>query len=124
MKHLRQFLNFDVNLFFASKTLTVVGISDLLDHETKAIVGKRVTCAITRDDTAYLPGKDGTAVSAGNLYEKFTVKVKYPHTVSVSPGDEVTLTNAVATVYGDYQNQLSVTAEGLEVIKHTAKGNG
>lgn len=63
------------------------------------------------------PGKDGAVGS--NVYEKVSVKVKYPHTVSVTPGDEVTLINAVATVYGDYQNQLSITAEGVEA-KHAS----
>ncbi len=123
MKHLRQFVNFDITAFLSAKTLVVVSVSDLTDHETRTIIGKRVTCAITRDDTVYLPSKDGSA-PASNIYEKLVIKVKYPYTVSVSPGDEVTLTNAVATVYGDYQNQLSITAEGLEVIKYTAKDKG
>lgn len=117
MKYLRQFLHFDLSAFLVAKTLTVISISDLLDHETKAPIGKRVTCAITRDDTVYAPGKDGAVGS--NVYEKVSVKVKYPHTVSVTPGDEVTLINATATVYGDFQNQLSIIAEGLEVVKHT-----
>lgn len=124
MKYLRQFIHFDLASFLADKTLTVVGISDLMDHDTKAIIGKRVTCAIIRDDTAYHPGKDGPAISAGNLYEKLSVKVKYPNTVSVTPGDEVTLINAVATVYGDFQNQLSIVSEGLEVIKRPNKDKG
>ncbi len=118
MKYLRQFLHFDLNTFLGEKTLVVVSISDLTDHETKSIVGKRVTCAITRDDTTYFPGKDGV-VSGSNIYEKVTVKVKYPHTVSVALGDEVTLINGVAVVYGDYQNQLSITADGLEAVPHT-----
>lgn len=124
MKYLRQFLHFDLSAFLSGKALTVVGISDLIDHDTKAIIGKRVTCAITRDDTAYLPGKDGSAPPVSNIYEKLAIKVKYPHTVSASIGDEVTLINAVATVYGDYQNQLSIVSEGLEVIKRPNKDKG
>lgn len=119
MKYLRQFTHFDLASFLADKTLTVVGISDLMDHDTKAIIGKRVTCAITRDDTAYLPGKDGSAPPVSNIYEKLAIKVRYPNTVSASIGDEVTLTNATATVYGDFQNQLSITAEGVEA-KHAS----
>lgn len=118
MKYLRQFVHFDLDRFFAGKTLVVVSISDLNDHETRAIIGKRVTCAITRDDTIYVPGKAGAAGS--NIYEKVNIKVKYPNTVSAAIGDEVTLINAVATVYGNYLDRLALVAEGLEVV-HSPK---
>lgn len=122
MKGLRQFLVFDCVRFFQDKSLVVVTISDLTDYDSSATIGKRVECAIIRDDTAYSPGKDGKTPT--NLYEKIIIKIKYPNTVNVSVGDEVTLVNPVGTVYGDYSNKLSISAEGVEAIKHANKDKG
>lgn len=115
MKYLWQFVHFDLDRFFAGKTLIVVSISDLRDHDTQAIIGKRVTCAITRDDTVYAPSKSRAIGS--NIYEKVNVKVKYPNTVSIAIGNEFTLISAVATVYGNHLDRLALVAKGLEVVQ-------
>ena len=66
MKGLRQFMTFDLSRFLEGKTLVATAINDLTDYDSGAIVGKKVECAIVRDDTAYTPGKDGAVVN--NLY--------------------------------------------------------
>lgn len=115
MKGLRQFMTFDLSRFLEGKTLVATAINDLTDYDSGAIVGKKVECAIVRDDTAYTPGKDGAVVN--NLYEKIVIKVKLPHTVDVAIGTEVVPANATAVVYGDYQNKLSITADGLKITR-------
>lgn len=112
MKALYQFEHFDLNGFLAGKSLAITAINDLTDYNSGTPIGKKVECAIVRDETKYAPSKDGGVVS--NLYEKLIVKIKLPHTVAnVAIGDEVVPINATATVYGDYRNKLSITAEGL-----------
>ena len=56
MKGLRQFMTFDLSRFLEGKTLVATAINDLTDYDSGAIVGKKVECAIVRDDTAYTPG--------------------------------------------------------------------
>lgn len=113
MKGLSQFLSFDLSRFLVGKTLVVVSISDLSEYGSDSVIGTKVECAIVRDDTVYAPGKDGAKVS--NLYEKVNIKIKYPHTVSAEVGAVVVPVNAIATVYGEFRNKLSITADGLEV---------
>ena len=67
---------------------------------------------IMQDKTIYAGVPDGEVVS--NLYEKIIVKI--PVKISVPMNVEVRLINAVATVFGEFRNQLSVTAENVEVI--------
>lgn len=120
MKGLKQFQYFDLERFLIGKTLVVVSIRDLTEYNSDAVIGKKVECAIVRDETDYAHGKDGEKVT--NLYEKLLVKVKYPHTVNAAIGDEVVLMNATATVYGEYANKLSILAEGVEAAGQKAKG--
>ena len=50
-----------------------------------------------------------------NLYEKLTVKI--PAKLNNLPMNaEVRLVNPEAIVYGEYRNQLSITAENIEVV--------
>lgn len=121
MKNLYQFITFDLESFLSGKTLLVTALAPLLDYSSGLTIGTKVECVITADDTVYRPSKDGTTTS--NLYEKITVKVKEPNSVNVAIGDFVEVINGSATVYGDYNNKLSVTADGLTVVKAgTTKG--
>lgn len=121
MKNLYQFLMFNLVAFLSGKTLLVTGISPLCDRASGEVIGTRVECVITRDDTAYRPPKSGSTTST-NLYEKVYIKIKLPNTVSVNVGDVVEVVNGTATVYGDYNNNLSITADSLVVTKPAAKG--
>ena len=71
----------------------------------------KVEVVIAQDKTDY-GVQDGEVVN--NLYEKLTIKV--PEKISIPMNVEIKPVNAVATVYGDYRNMLSVTAESIEVI--------
>lgn len=121
MKNLKQFMPFNFNGFSAGKTFVVTGIKSLIDYNTKVIIGTKVECAITKDETVYEPDKNGNIST--NLYEKLTVKVRLPNTVNVNVGDTVTFRNATANVYGDYSNLLSVEAEAIDVVKATKGAN-
>lgn len=121
MKGLSQFRHFDFPGFVAGKDLTVTGVKQWREYETDKVLGTAVTVAITRDETPYKPGKDGAQIS--NLFEKFTVKVPTPN-VSVKIGDVVTLINPVATVYGQYNNELSVRADDIVKANTQPMGGG
>lgn len=114
MRALHQFESFDLDRFLAGKRLAITAITDLFDRSSGAPIGKKVECAIVEDHTAYSPNKDGNIIT--NLYEKVLIKVKYPHSVEASIGDEIIPVNATATVYGDYRNKLSITADGFKIV--------
>lgn len=116
MKGLNQFRRFNFPGFVDGKDLTVTSLKPWKEYESGKVLGTAVTVAITRDETPYKSGKDGTRVS--NLFEKFTIKVPAA-SVSVKIGDMVTAINPVATVYGQYSNELSVKAD--DVVKVTAQ---
>ena len=61
--------------------------------------------AITKDETEYVQ-REGESVN--NLYEKLTVKV--PKELKIPAGTKVSIKGGKATVYGEYRNQLSITA--------------
>ena len=67
---------------------------------------------IYKDHTDYGTSQNGEAVS--NLFEKIVFKV--PSKINVPVSVEIVPVNAVATVYGEYHNQLSVTAESIKVV--------
>ena len=111
MKKLSQFMRFDFEAFSKEKIYQVIGISEWRDYETKKHMGTKLEVVITRDNTQYKQ-KEGENVS--NRFEKLTFKIckdiNVPMNTSVMP------INAVATVYGDYRNQLSVTADDIHVF--------
>lgn len=73
---------------------------------------------IYRDDTAYVQ-KEGESIT--NRFEKLSFKVnkdvEVPAEAIIEPVD------AVATVYGDYRNQLSVKCADIKVLR-TKSQNG
>lgn len=119
MKGLHQFQVFDIQRFLKDKTLVVVSVKDLTEYGANTVIGQKVECAIVRDDTVYATSKDGAKIS--NIYEKVVIKVKHPYSVNVAIGDEIILVNATASVYGEFSNKLSITAEGLEVVKQKTR---
>lgn len=108
MKHLSQFIRFDLDSFLENKELLVLSVSDWVDFEDKTIKGTKITTVIISDDTDY-NGKDGN-----NRFEKLVIKV--PKTIDVAVDSVIVPVNATARVYGDYNNQLSVVAEDIEVV--------
>lgn len=112
MKRLSQFTNFDWERFSKDKEFENTALQSWKDQKT-GDVGSKLTLAIIKDSTDYGDMPEGEIVN--NLYEKFTVKVRKE--VSIPVGVKVRPVNAVAKVYGEFRNQLSVTAEDIKTIE-------
>mgnify|MGYP004470857503 CR=1 FL=1 len=112
LKKLSQFERFDAEGFFENLNLGAVGQSEWKDFITGEHKGTKVEVVIIGDKHNY-NSANGQQIS--NIYEKLTVKV--PKDIDVPMNSHVRLVNAYATVYGNYRNQLSVTADDIEVIK-------
>ena len=112
MKGLTQFLEFNYPAFAKDKTFLVTGISEYQDYDTKAHLGTKVECVINSDNTVY-KFKDGEEFS--NVYEKITFKVskdvKFPLKTQVVPK------NPVASIYGEYKNQLAVKCDDMVAVQ-------
>lgn len=120
MKGLNQFASFDFARFCQGKRFTTVASKAWVDYETKERLGTVVEVAITEDQTAYKPGKGGKAIT--NLFEKMNWKVA--RDVNIPVGVQVVPVDGVATVYGEYRNQLSVQVADIKVIQPTSGGKG
>lgn len=92
----------------------MVSCREWSDYETTEKKGTRVEVAIMRDKTDY--GDPGIS----NLLEKFSIKI--PREVHVPAGAIVEPIDGKGTVYGDYRNQLSVTAADVRVIPNNTQG--
>ena len=110
-KKLSQFEYFDMEGFLKGIGLGTVGKSEWKDFETGEHKGTKIELVIISDKNKY-KSTNGEAVS--NIYEKLTVKVAKD--IDVPMNAHVRLINPYATVYGQYRNQLSVTADDIEVI--------
>jgi len=113
MYKLPQFLFFDCLAFLLGKTLQVVSCGPLVDYETKSKIGTKVGVVITSDETEYKV-RDGETVS--NVFEKFNVKVVGKE-LTLTPGTVVNLVNPRGVVYGEYRNNLSVTADDIQPVQ-------
>ena len=111
MKKLNLFTYFDFDEFAKGKRFMSFGQQEWKDFKTGDVLWTKVEVVIAQDKTDY-GVQDGEVVN--NLYEKLTIKV--PEKISIPMNVEIKPVNAVATVYGDYRNMLSVTAESIEVI--------
>lgn len=117
LRHIREYERFDLEGFIKLLELMVTNISAWEDYTTKARLGTKVEVVITKDDTPYQPGADGSVQT--NIFEKLVFKVR-KNEVAVKVGDIVVPKGAEALVYGDYRNQLSITAD--DVVKVPAEG--
>lgn len=113
--NLKIFQVFLIEEFLKGKELTVTNIKPWQDFDSKEILGVKVEVAITKDDTVYPAGRDGNVMT--NLFEKLTFKVP-KNSVDVKANDIVTPVHPVASIYGDYQNQLSITADDVVAVKN------
>lgn len=124
MKGLKQFMSFDLEAFLAEKKLTVVGSGAYEEHETKKHLGIKLDCVITLDNTKYT-FKDKPFT---NLYEKISIKVTKDINVPLNSIVEPAGDNIKATVWGDYNNNLSVVCSDIKVLeaepsKASSQGN-
>lgn len=113
LRHLREYERFDLEVFIKLLELMVTNISVWEDYTTKARLGTKVEVVITKDDTPYQPGADGSVQT--NLFEKLVFKVR-KNDMYIKVGDIVVPEGAEAMVYGEYRNQLSITADDVVVV--------
>lgn len=111
MKYLHQFSQFDTNAFFKDKILVVTACGEWLDFNTKEHKGTKVEVVIAKDNTTY-EQKDG--VQATNRFAKLNVKIAKDITVPLNA--TVVLRNPQAVIFGQYRNQLAVTADDVQVV--------
>lgn len=112
MKKLSQFLKFDFDAFSNGKIYQVTSVAPWIDYNTKAKMGTKIDTVIVQDKTVY-KYKDGEVVT--NRYEKLTIKVRKD--VQVPINAYIMPINAVGVVYGEYRNQLSVTADDIKILQ-------
>lgn len=69
---------------------------------------------IWKDQTEYAPNKDGSIPS--NLYNNFVVKV-HKKDLDLEVNDIVEFKGVVAKIYGEYNNELTIDAEDVVVVR-------
>ena len=105
MKKLNLFNTFNWSAFAKGKRFVCTSSAEWKDFTSGAHLGTKVEVAIVEDLTDY--GDN----SVSNLFEKLAFKVAKD--ISVPVGAEVQPKGVQASVYGDYRNQLSCTAQDI-----------
>lgn len=123
MKKLREFMNFNYSDFFADKRFVLKDIRPYYSYvdgkpDVTSQLGVKYDCLISVDNTNY---KDGQ--THANEFEQISFKVpgetatnKFPRRSKVEP-IEVTK----CSVYGDFQNNLSIEVKGMRLLKEGIK---
>lgn len=117
MKKLRSFLRFDMDAFLNKKELRIVGSEPWQQYQDGAVgevVGTKYKLVIATDHTVY-DRDDPTKDARINEGEPLVVKVAQPPK-EFKKFAVAKLVQPTATVYGDFQNQLSVTAQDIEFV--------
>lgn len=113
MKKLRQFNKFDCEAFFKDKDVRVLAHEDWNEYEDGEItkrLGTKYKCVIATDNTIYGDENEATDVNGGEQ-----VDVKVPHAEKeYKKFSKVSFVKASASVYGTFQNELSVVAEDVK----------
>jgi len=112
MKKLRQFNKFDCDTFFKDKDVRVLAHEDwneYSDGEISRKLGTKYKCVIASDNTKY---NDDNEIDV-NAGEQVDIKVA-SEAKEYKKFNRILLLNATATVYGTFQNQLSVIAEEVK----------
>lgn len=111
MKKLSMFLSFNFNEFARNKTFICISTSPWKDFESGEILGTKVETVIAKDETNYNV-KDGETVT--NLYEKLVFKVN--KNIDIPINAVIQPKGVQASVFGEYRNQLSCTAEDIVIV--------
>lgn len=120
MKNLKQFLKFDNEAFFKDKTLIVKEVKPTIKYEngeaTDKVLGTTVVAVIVRDNTTYTD-KDNQEVRNLNFMESFNIKVPNKK-IEIAQGVQIKPVSILkSSVYGNYQNQLSIECEDIKRIE-------
>jgi len=112
MKKLRQFNKFDCEAFFKDKDVRVLAHEDWNEYESGEVskkLGTKYKCVIASDNTKY---NDDNEIDV-NAGEQVDIKVP-SEAKDYKKFNRVQMINAVASVYGTFQNELSVIAEDVK----------
>ena len=110
MKKLRLFAPFDAKLFFSNIELQFTKVEPI--RENDKTVGFRYNLLICDDRHNY--GEE----SSLNIGEVIKVKIEDVNSnTNFTFGQKVELINPRASIYGEYQNQLSVKADNVVLKK-------
>ena len=112
LKKLSNYIYFDTEGFLAGLVLMFIGYREWRDFDTQKVLGTKYDLVIIVDNNDY-GSTNGEIVN--NLFEKLTVKI--PKKLEDIPlQSKVRLINPEAVVFGEFRNQLSITADHIEVI--------
>lgn len=89
--------------------------SEPLKNENQEIIGSKYTVIVWEDATDY--GDQ----SISNIGDTYKVKVVGKHLKKIDSSSEVKLINPSGIVYGEFRNQLSVSAEDITFITEDTK---
>ena len=110
MKKLKQFAPFNAQLFFSKIELQFTKVEPI--RENDKTVGFRYNLLICDDQHNY--GEE----SSLNIGEVIKVKIEDVNSnTNFTFGQKVELINPRASIYGEYQNQLSVKADDVIIKK-------
>ena len=117
LKGLRQFVVFDVKAFLDGKDMICASCTPLVDFQTKEVIGTKVEALVVVDKTEYRQKEGQPTIS--NKYKELTFKCRekslsIPVDAHIRPAGSVE-----GTIYGDYQNQLSIKCDRMEVLSST-----
>ncbi|MHC5247500.1 hypothetical protein [Enterococcus sp. LJL90] len=113
MKKLNKFVKFDIDEFLENIELIVMKSDILVDFETKKVLGAKYSIIVWSDTHNY--GGDTNGVN--NVGETFTVKVLGKKPMAIPSPCKVDLINPNGNVYGEFRNNLSVTAEDVTLLE-------
>lgn len=113
LKGLRDFVRFDAFAFLKGKQLLLMQESPLKDYESGKEIGARLKVVIWTDDTKY--SKDGILNEGSELDVKI-LGLKAEE-INRNTRGFIRLKNPTGTVYGDFQNELSLKADGFEFVE-------
>ena len=112
-KKLNKFSRFDWEAFAKGKTFMVTECKPWLDYDSKKVLGTKVGFIIIEDKTDYDVSEGEAAVS--NVWEKGVIKIRKEATFPEK--STIQARGVIASVYGEYRNQLSIEAEEIAVIR-------
>lgn len=113
LKSLREFLKFDAVSFFKGKQLLLMRETPWKDYDSGKEVGVKLKVIIWIDDTKYT--KEGVS----NEGSEMDIKIPGLRVEDIDRNNRgfIRLSNPTGVVYGEYQNELSIKADGFEFVK-------
>jgi len=127
MKKLRSFLKFDAEAFFGKhKELLVLEVKPHREFGgSDAVIGTKVTCVIITDKSV-IRTADGD-ISNLNVFEKLDIKIdQVGFDIPINSQIHLKPSEITCTVYGDYQNMISVKGSKncFEIIQNKQPNQG